>query len=192
MKYWTVKIPLDYKNQFEELYVSYYSRMKRFAQEYVIREEDAENIVQDVFLELWERKQFLPIHTNLFAYLFTTIKNKCIDFLRHKTIVQQTKEKIQDDHWRTLQMKLQSLEAFNEQLFSEPEIEILIQNAINSLPEKCREIFILNKIDGIKQKDIATKLNISVNTVESQMAIAYKKLKEALKDHPLLLIAFFI
>lgn len=166
--------------------------MKRFAQEYVIREEDAENIVQDIFLDLWEQNLLLLSHTNLFAYLFTTVKNKCIDFLRHKTVVQKTQAKFQDDYIKALQMKFHSLEAFDEKIFSEPTIEAVIQNAIDSLPKKCREIFILNKIEGKKQKIIAQELHISINTVESQMAIAYKKLKEVLKDHIPLLIFLFI
>ena len=178
--------------EFENIYVAHYSRMKRFAQEYVIREEDAENIVQDVFLDLWEQNFLLLTHTNLFAYLFTTLKNRCIDFLRHKTIVQNTAQKLQDDYTKALQIKFQSLEAFDEQLFSEPDIETVIQNAIESLPERCREIFVLNKIEGKKQKDIAQELNISINTVENQMAIAYKKLKEILKDYiPLLIFCLF-
>lgn len=175
------------RTEFENMYVTHYARMKRFAQEYVIREEDAENIVQDVFLDLWEQNLLLLTHTNLFAYLFTATKNRCLDFLRHKTVVQKTIDKIQDEHFLELQMKLHSLEAFDEQLFSEPDIETIIQQAIESLPEKCREIFVMNKIEGKKQKAIAAALNISINTVESQMAIAYKKLKELLKDHiPLL------
>jgi len=180
------------RTEFENIYVAHYSRMKRFAQEYVIREEDAENIVQDVFLDLWEQNLLLLSHTNLFAYLFTAVKNRCIDFLRHKTIVQKTTDKLQEDYMKALQIKFQSLETFDEQLFSEPDIETVIQNAIESLPQKCREIFILNKIEGKKQKIIAQELNISINTVESQMAIAYKKLKEVLKDHVPLLIFLFI
>jgi len=180
------------RTEFENIYVAHYSRMKRFAQEYVIREEDAENIVQDVFLDLWEQNLLLLSHTNLFAYLFTAVKNRCIDFLRHKTIVQKTTDKLQDDYMNALQIKFQSLEAFDEQLFSEPDIETVIQNAIESLPQKCREIFILNKIEGKKQKIIAQELNISINTVESQMAIAYKKLKETLKDYVPLLLFLFI
>lgn len=176
------------RTEFENIYVAHYSRMKRFAQEYVIREEDAENIVQDVFLDLWEQNLLLLSHTNLFAYLFTAVKNRCIDFLRHKTIVQKTTDKLQEDYMKALQIKFQSLETFDEQLFSEPDIETVIQNAIESLPEKCREIFVLNKIEGKKQKTIAQELNISINTVENQMAIAYKKLKEILKDHIPLLI----
>ena len=161
--------------------------MKRFAIQYVLREEDAENIVQDVFLNLWEQQFYYMSQTNLFAFLFTATKNRCIDFLRHKTIVRRTAEKLIDEYNLQLKMKLQSLEAFDEKIFSEPNIETLVQKAIDSLPERCRKIFIMSKLDGKKQKDIATELNISINTVENQMAIAYKKLRESLRDYiPLL------
>ena len=183
---------LKNKTEFEHIYVSHYSRMKRFAQEYVIREEDAENIVQDVFLELWEKDFILHSHTNLFAYLFTSTKNRCLDFLRHRTVVQKTASKLQEEHLQSLRMKLCSLESFDEQLFSGPDIDTIIQKAIESLPEKCRKIFVMNKIEGIKQKAIASELNISKNTVENQMAIAYKKLKVVLKEHILLHIFLFI
>ena len=192
LKTYTVQTSSDNILHFREIYISYYSRMKRFAQEYVIREEDAENIVQDVFMELWEHRQFLTPHTNLFAYLFTAVKNKCIDFLRHKTTVQKTADKLQNEYLEELQLKFQSLEAFDEQIFQEPEIETIIQNALNSLPEKCRKILVMNKLEGKKQKTIAEELNISVNTVESQMAIAYKKLKIALKDYTPLLVFILI
>lgn len=177
---------------FENIYISHYSRMKRFAQEFVIREEDAENIVQDVFLDLWEKDIILSSHTNLFAYLFTATKNKCLDFLRHRTVVQKTAEKIQDEQLQVLLMKSHSLEAFDEHLFSEPDIETMIQKAIDSLPEKCRQIFVMNKIEGKKQKDIAAELNISIHTVESQMVIAFKKLKDLLKDQFPLLIFLIV
>lgn len=183
---------INNKTKFEDIYVTHYSRMKSFAKEYVVCEEDSENIVQDVFLNLWEQNSLLQSHTNLFAYLFTSVRNKCIDFLRHKTIVLNTAQKLQEDYRRTLQLKLQSLEDFDEHLFSEIDIETNIQNAIESLPAKCREIFILSKFEGLKQKQIAQQLNLSINTVESQMTIAYKKLKEVLKEHVLLLIFFTV
>ncbi len=166
--------------------------MKRFAQEYVIREEDAENIVQDVFLDVWKQKLVLSSHANLFSYLFTAVKNRCIDFLRHKTIVLKAANKMQEEYLLALQLKFHSLEAFDEKIFHESDIETIIQNAINNLPERCREIFIMNKIDGKKQKAIAEELNISVHTVETQMGIAYRKLKEALKDYIPLFVFLFM
>lgn len=181
-----VKSSLKYKDQFKEVYVSYYSRMKRFAQQYVIREEDAENIVQDIFFELWEKQLEFSSLTNFNGYLFSVLKNRCIDFLRRKTLEQQAAMEIHSEYARTLKLKFESLEALENNLLSDANIDTIIQNAIDSLPEKCREIFIMNKFEGKKQKAIARELNISIHTVESQMAIAYKKLKEALKDHVLL------
>jgi RNA polymerase sigma-70 factor (family 1) len=178
--------------EFEEIYLSFYPRLKRFAQEYVIREADAENIVQDVFLDLWERRAFVSSSINLTSYLFTNIKNKCIDFLRHRMVMQNAANKMQEEYELALQMKFQSLQAFDEHIFSNADMEAVIADAIQSLPEKCRRIFVMNKIEGKKQKTIAEELDISIHTVESQMAIAYRKLKEILKDYQPLFIFLFI
>lgn len=172
-------------DHFEEIYVSWFSRMKYFALEYVVSEEDAENIVQDVFTELWERKEILAYDVNLVALLFTSIKNRCIDLLRHRI---EAVNLIQEEYQATLRMKLASLELFDQSLLSEQDIERIITEVVDSLPEKCREIFIKSKIEGKKQKDIAAELNISLKTVENQMAIAYKKIKSELKDYLPLLI----
>ena len=167
---------------FKDVYVTYYSRMKHFAQEYVLSEADAENIVQDVFLEVWKRRDMLACHVNLMAFLFTSVKNECLDFLQHKVIEEKAVTHIKEEYTRTLQMKYESLEAFDEGFFSEDDIETLITKAIDSLPEKCREIFIRSKIEGKRQKEIAEELGVSINTIETQMGIAYKKLKVELKD----------
>lgn len=182
----------EYKTQFEEAYISYYARMKRFAQEYVIRQEDAENIVQDIFFELWGKKIEFSSLVNLNGYLFMILKNRCIDFLRRKTLELHAISEIQNEYIYSLKLKLSSLEEFDNTILTENDIENIIQNAINTLPEKCREIFVMNKIEGKKQKAIAQELNISINTVESQMVIAYKKLKEALKNYVPLFIFLFI
>lgn len=175
-------------NRFEEIYVSWFSRMKCFALEYVVSEEDAENIVQDVFTELWDRKEVLAYDVNLIAILFTSIKNRCIDLLRHRVVVKEATNLIQEEYQITLRMKLASLELFDQSMLSEQDIEKIITEAIDSLPEKCREIFIKSKIEGKKQKEIAEELDISLKTVENQMSIAYKKIRFQLRDYlPLLL-----
>lgn len=177
--------------RFEDIYLSYFSKMKYFAKEYVISEEDAENIVQDVFVELWENKEMLNMHMNLIAYLFTTIKNKCLNHLRHKLVVQDTASKLQEEYTISLRMNLDSLEVFDNNLFSDHDIEKIISRALDALPEKCRAIFIMSKIEGKKHNEIAQELNISINTVGSQIGIAYKKLRTELKDYlPILLFLF--
>ena len=176
---------------FEHFYINWYSRAKCFAREYVLSEEDAENITQDVFLDLYQKQTLFSGQINQVAYLFTSIKNKCIDYLRHKLLEQEVAQKMQEEFDLSLRMKFDSLESFDTNWTSEQKLEEVIQNALNSLPERCREIFIKSKLEGKKQKEIAEELCISVKTVENQMTIAYKRQKEELKDYLPLLLFFF-
>ena len=132
-------------------------------------------------------------YTNLTAYLFTSIKNRCLDYLRKWVLEQETAQGVQDEFEMELRMKYDSLEIFNTQFSDETDIGELLDNALQKLPERCRNIFIMNKLEGKKQKEIAEELNLSINTVESQMGIAYKKLREELKDClPLFIFLFAI
>lgn len=176
---------------FEQFYITWYSRAKYFAREYVTSESDAENIIQDVFLHLYERRDWMDVHTNLTAYLFTSIKNRCLDYLRKKVLEQDLAMAMQSDFDMEQRMKHDSLEALNTHFPNEAGIEELLNSALQKLPERCRAIFIMNKLEGKKQKQIAEELNLSINTVETQMSIAYKKLREELKEClPLFLFLF--
>jgi RNA polymerase sigma-70 factor (ECF subfamily) len=156
--------------------------MKRFAQEYVPCEADAENILQDVFADFWEKREVMFTYINVVAFLFTAIRNRCVDYLRRKMKEQEVMEYLQEEYRLTMKINMDSLVALDVDFFYREDIEKTINKAIEALPDKCRRIFIMNKFKGKKQKDIAEELNISVNTVETQMGIAYKKLKESLKD----------
>jgi RNA polymerase sigma-70 factor (ECF subfamily) len=171
----------DFQTQFERVYLTRYPGMLRFAREYIPAREDAENIVHDAFLDVWEmRKNYHCLTGHLPAILLTSIKNKCIDYLRHKIVVRETETRIQEEHLLDMQLKFRSLEALNP---PDEELENILTNAIQNLPERCREIFIKNKFEGKKQKEIAEEFNISLNTVENHMAAAYKKLKQILKNY---------
>ena len=175
-----ISIEGSIRNNFDRIYVTYYSRMLRFAREYVLFEEDAENVVQDVFLLLWEKREVLDIQVSLVSYLFSLVKNRSLDYLRHKVVAEEYKQE--------LTFKLLALEQLNYTLTSEEDIEKVVANAIDKLPERCREIFLKSRIEGMKYREIADELDISMNTVENQMSIALKKLRIELKDYlPLLL-----
>lgn len=163
------------QKNFDNVYLTYYYRLYRFAKEYVIFDADAENIVQDVFVMLWEKREILNVQVSLTAYLLSLVKNKCIDYLRHKIVAEEYKQEYA--------MKLSSLEEFNQAFNSDEEIEKCLTNAINKLPERCREVFIKSRIEGKKYAEIAEEMNISVNTVENQMSIALRKLRVELKDY---------
>ena len=167
-------------NNFDRIYVTYYSRMLRFAKEYVLFDEDAENVVQDVFLLVWEKREVLDIQVSLVSYLFSLVKNRSLDYLRHKVVAEEYRQE--------LTFKLSALEQLNYTFTSEEDIEQAVTKAIDKLPERCREIFLKSRIEGMKYREIADELDISMNPVENQMSIALKKLRIELKDYlPLLL-----
>lgn len=163
---------------FSELYLMYYPKLVRFAKEFVVLEEDAENITQDVFTDLWERRNAIDHIENVNAYLFRLVRNRCLDYLKHKVFEQKYAENVQASFEIELNLKLQSLDRFDVSDISEGnETERLVRDAINSLPKRCRDIFLLSRMKGLKYREISEKLGISVNTVECQMGIALKKLR---------------
>jgi len=179
---------LETQRCFSQIYSTYFTKMIRFSQAYVIAEEDAENIVQDIFLYLWEHPEVFKTIDNMDAFLFTLVKNRCLNFLKHSLYVNEKKSSIQTVEELEMQMNLYSLQQFDESFLTISDVENLINEVIDKLPERCKEIFILSRMEGLKYKEIAERLNISVNTVENQMSIALRKLKIELKDYlPLLL-----
>lgn len=171
------------KNRFSKIYLVYFPKLVRFAREYVVSTEDAENIVQDIFMYLWEHRDMLESLANLNAFLFTLVKNRCIDFYRHKTLINSKQESLDNLKDRELKLKMEALIQFDETIFTEKEIEDLLAKAIEHLPEKCRQVFILSRMEGLKHEEIAIQLEISVHTVQNHIVTALRKLKVELKDY---------
>lgn len=171
------------KLDFSKVYSIYFPKLVRFAREFVLSTEDAENIIQDIFIYLWERQELLNALTNLNAFLFTLVKNKCIDQLRQQKRLELRREEFKTVFDKEVELKIYALQQFDENALSNEDIEIILNKAINSLPEKCREVFILSRMEGLKNREIAERLNISAKTVENQMTTAIKKLKVELKDY---------
>jgi RNA polymerase sigma-70 factor (ECF subfamily) len=176
------------KEDYSKVYAVYFPKLVRFSQTFLLSRHDAENIVQDIFLYLWEHRKEIGSPGNINAFLFTLVKNRCIDFLRNQTKTAGRKHALSEIQEKELELKLYSLQQFDENKLSDTEIDAIITNAINSLPKRCREIFILSHLEGLRHKEIAARLNISTNTIERQISIALKKLHVELKDYMLLFI----
>ena len=176
------------ETDFKTFYIHWYARARRFAQSFVVNQEEAENIVQDVFLTLYESHDVGDSQFNAIAYLFTSLKNRCLDSLRHDLRRQRKFTRINDTQTLEKQLHYDTLESFSTAFDDEDSLAGRLQQALDRLPERCRLVFTMNKIDGKKQKDIAVELGISVNTVETQMATAYRRLREELKDCMLVLL----
>ena len=156
----------------------YYPKLVRFAKNFVMLEEDAENITQDVFADFWEKRESMDHIENINAYLFKLVRNRCLDYLKHKVFEQKYVENVQASFEVELNLKMQSLERFDVlDTYEVNEMEKLVREAINSLPKKCRTIFLLSRMEGLKYREISERLGISINTVECQMGIALKKLR---------------
>lgn len=180
---------LQNERDFKRLYLTYFPKLVRFAREYVCSQEDAENIVQDVFLVIWKQKETLDYLENIQAFLFRLTKNKCIDFLRRQILIVEKEQAMQEVELREFTYRLSSMESFDEFIFGEDDLTVLIHKAIESLPPRCKEIFRMSRFEGMSHQEIAMHFDISPSTVNNHISVAMKKLKEELKDYfPLLLL----
>ena len=159
---------------FEALYRLYFVRMFRFSYSIVHQKESAEEIVNDVFLKLWEKRHHKPPIGNPALYLYVAVKNRSLNYLRDNAAVHTIEISEQCDQYTRFDTN-------PETILLDTEGVQRIQAAINQLPPRCRLIFSLIKEDGLKQKDVAHLLELSVKTVEAQLAIALRKIASALQ-----------
>ncbi|MBT3207104.1 MAG: RNA polymerase sigma-70 factor [Bacteroidetes bacterium] len=166
------KIKLGEEEYFEQVFKMYYFALCLYSKKFVKSYEIAEEITQDVFMKLWEKREQIEITTSLKAYLFKATHNFSINFLNHEKI----ENKYKSFHFNVLK----ELELNPPDNYYEPELEKKIQNAIDSLPKKCREIFEQSRFEFLKYNEIAEKRGISVKTVEAQISKALKILRKKL------------
>ncbi|WP_086477763.1 MULTISPECIES: RNA polymerase sigma-70 factor [Arenibacter] len=165
--------------QFEEIFDLYYKRLLHIAKSYVSGEEDAEEIVLDAFLTLWEKRKDGVVLTNLSGYLFVTVKNRCLDHLRKKSRhLDQHGRSEQIEHW----INYQALSNKGASSLLKDELEQQIRKAIALLPEKRRNVFVKSRVDGLSHRDISEELEISVKTVENQIGKALKHMRLHLQE----------
>jgi RNA polymerase sigma-70 factor, ECF subfamily len=164
---------------FEITFSLYYPRLVYFAKEYVSYE-DAKGLVQDAFVTFWEKSPAVLSESQLQSYLYTLVKNNCLMRLRH--------EKVKKAYNNAMEIKMQNnvylsaLEQLDTSLTTFQEMESIIKKTLNELSPKCREIFILSRMEGKKNHEIAKELNISVKAVEAQITKALKIFRVSLKD----------
>lgn len=167
---------------FEAVFLNYCPYLEKFAEGYVINKEEARDIVQSVFLTFWEQKEKLKDDTNLNNYLITLTKNQCLNYLKHIKAKQNYLQSL-TSNVNALFLNYYALEQLNENKLILDELSATIEDAINSLPGQCREIFIMSRFENMKYHDIADKLSISVKTVEKKMSISLEILRVKLKDY---------
>ena len=165
---------------FEMLFRAYYQLLCNYAYTFVRDREEAEEIVQSTFMNIWEKRDNLTIHTGVKPYLYAMVRNACLNLLKH--------EKIKQRHAATeLAVAERSSESVARAVEAS-ELEHRIVAAMAKLPEQCRLVFKLSRFEDLKYAEIADQLNISVKTVENQMGKALRVMREQLKDYLLFLV----
>lgn len=169
--------------EFNKLYTDYYGLFVRFARTYILDEEDAEDIVMEGLIYYWENRGKLTDQSNIPAYILETIKHKCLNYLRHQRVREETEQYLTEHQTRVNNLRIATLEACDPQEIFSNEAQRLIQEALNSLPEKTREIFILSRYEGNSYQEIAKQYSLSVKSVEFHISKALKILRAKLKDY---------
>lgn len=143
----------------------------------------AEEVAQEVLYKLWTNRQNIEISSSIQSYLFRAVRNSCLNVIKHVDI--------REDYKVHNERVIQQEEVYGEDEIIVSELEQRISSAIDQLPVERKKVFIMSRYDGLKYKEIAEKLGISVKTVENQMGSALKHLRSELKDYMPWLILFF-
>ncbi len=166
------------------LYQKYAPKLFAFSKKYIYSSEDAREIVQDVFLRIWEKRENIDETQSFSSYVIQAAKHRIFNGFRKKVNEQAYVD--------FLAFADNSAANFTEHEVDYREVKQKAEEAISALPEKRREIFRMSREGGLKNKEIAEKLQISIKTVENQMGEALKTLREALKDYQPLIILFLL
>lgn len=165
---------------FEQLFKTHFKALHAYANVILKDEDDAEEIVQNMFLKFWEKRDLLNVQTSLKAYLYKCVYHDSLNFLKHQHI----KTKYQD-------FAIHTMNAAHPPASSKVEITELensIGLALNELPEQCRTIFQMSRFEELKYREIADRLGLSVKTIENQMGKALRILRLELADFLSLII----
>ena len=176
------KLKAGDKSAFTVIFSAYYSGLVVFANSFLKDLKIAEEIVQDVFVKIWDERAGLDIKTSVKSYLLKIIHNKCIDWRRHV--------KVRDRYSADFKENAEIFDYDPEHYLLGSEIQDKIDKALAELPADVAETFRMSRYEGLKYHEIAEKQNVSVRTIEVRVGKALQMLREHLKDYLAILILF--
>ncbi len=181
----------DELKEFNSLYNESHSRFVRFAVGYIKDYELAEDFVSEAFTLYWNNRNSLASDSKPKAYILTIIKNKCLNHLQHIKIKQRVEKEISEHEEWKLSLNINSLEACDPDFIFSDEISQLIDATLEKMPAKTKEIFTLNRYDGLTYSEIAQKLDVNSKTVEYHMSKALQLMRVSLKEYLPVVILFY-
>jgi RNA polymerase sigma-70 factor (ECF subfamily) len=171
------------QSAFEMVFRNFYQSLCRYAYSFLSDKDEAEEIVQSTFIQVWEKRSSIEIQTSLRSYLYRMVRNACLNVIKH--------EKVKQIHVSHEMKVVEKERALVDEVVHSNELELKISEAMKLLPEQCRLVFQLSRFEDLKYAEIADQLQISVKTVENQIGKALKIMRENLKEYLPVLVLFF-
>ncbi len=173
------------EQEFEVIFKEHYANLCSYAYSFMQEQEASEEVVQETFFKLWTNRNTLNIDTSVKAYLYRAVRNASLNVIKHIGIREEYKRYNQED--------INLNEQQDSDMADMGELEVVVRRAIEMLPEQRKKVFIMSRYQGLKYREIADSLNISVKTVEGQMSKALIFLRKELSEYlPLILIYLLI
>ena len=170
----------DEKNNFRVVFNEYFQHLCHLSMHYLEDEDESKEVVQEAFVKLWDIRNELNAESNLRNFLYTLVKNNCLNILKRRQILLKHHEKIK---WIEMHYQYESLSRMGDDYMEFNELKEKIDVAIRNLPEHCRVVFELSRFEELKNREIADKLGISQKTVEAHLTKALKILRNDLKEY---------
>ena len=163
------------ENAFDYLFNYYYAGLVVYADKLLFNNHLSEEIVQGVFMKLWQDRRYIEINSSVKSYIFQSVRNKCLDILKHR--------KIKDDYARKVLSEQEPSSEATWDAYVESELYVILIREIEKLPPECQKVFRYSRIRNHTNREIAEKLGISLKTVENQISKALRILRIALKKY---------
>ena len=160
------------------LFDTYYEKLYLFAEKYIYDSDKAHDIVQDVFLKIWENAERLELTSSIQHYLFASVRNGCLNYLKSLQIEDRNNRKYAEAY----------IESQNVDMVDDEELLARIRQVLDELPEKCREVCLLRFVEGYKYAEIAARLDMNENTVKAQLHRGMERLKQAFATYDYVLV----
>lgn len=175
-----LQLKKDDKNSFKLIFNNFYLQLCHLSIHYLEDEDEAKGVVQEAFVKLWEIRHELNPDSNLRNFLFTLVKNNCLNILKRRQILLKHHEKIR---WMEMHYQYESLSRIGNDYMEFDELKDKIDQAIQKLPEHCRMVFEMSRFEDLKNREIAERLGVTQKTVEAHLTKALKLLRNELKDY---------
>lgn len=175
--------PILTAKEFEKAYLEYRALFVERACRYVRDEEVAADIVSDSFMAFWEHRHAVPADTNIPAYVFATIKNRCLNHLRDQSLHLRAEQKLHSDRCRLIDADIASLTACDPDKLFQSEILDIMEKTLAALPARTRQIYLRSRVDDCNYNQIAAEFAISFSSVDKEIRRSLRELRAALKDY---------